>query len=130
MVFGRDSTFTFALTDTGVEYWSAFRFLTKDKVLEEIRNWNYTRFPGISLVNVICDRNGPAYKQEVWYGSDEAKELIPDLAEVSLTHAILHIGSTPTKDNCIVVSETASGQTNIDADVMDAIIKKIGEDGK
>ena len=125
MVFGRDGTFGFPLTDAGVEYWSKFRFLTKLKVLEEIRNWNYTRFPGISLINVICDKDSPAYKQEVWYASDEAKELIPDLAEVSLTHALIHIGSTPTKDNCIVVSETASGQTNIDADVMDAIIKKI-----
>ena len=125
MVFDRDSTFGFPLTNAGVRYWSAFRFLTKDKVLEEIRNWNYTHFPGISLINVICDRNGPAYKQEVWYSSDETKELIPDLAEVSLTHAIIHVGLTPTKDNCIVVSETASGQTNIDADVMDAIIKKI-----
>lgn len=59
------------------------------------------------------------------------RKIILSLAEISLSHGIIYIGCVPgAVYSRIGVAETSNHQTNIDADVIDAIINKIGDCSK
>ena len=130
MVFDDESkVMTFPLTSVGKNFWRGRRFLTKDEIMQAIGNWKIFSINAICITNVICDKWGPALAQDLRFGEWETESIISTLAEISLSHGIIHIGSSTTKDNCIGVAETPNHQTNIDADVIDAIVEKIGGGG-
>lgn len=131
MIFDDESkTMTFPLTSVGKNFWMGRKFLTKKEILYAIRNWKIFPLYGICITNVICDIWGPALAQALWLNQLDTENIISSLAELSLSHGIIHIGSSTTQDNCIGVAETPNHQTNIDADVIDAIVEKIGGGGK
>ena len=130
MVFDDESkTMTFPLTSFGVDFWRGRRFLTKKEILCAIRRWNPKSFYPIYIRNILCDEFGPSVCQVAPCYSQDVDELVGILAEISLSHGIIYIGYAIGEDNCIGVAETPNHQTNIDADVIDAIVKKIGGSG-
>lgn len=128
MIFDDESkTMTFPLTSVGQNFWRGRKFLTKKELVGAIERWKVFRLGGIAIMNIVCNEWGPAWSQTIWYNPLEVMErIVPDLAEISLSYGIIYIGRTPTMDNCIVVAETPNHQTNIDVDVIDAIVEKIG----
>ena len=134
MVFDDESrTMTFPLTSTRINFWRGRRFLTKDEIMQAIDEWKFNRNHDIIIMNLLCNEWGPAWCQYMVCNHLDIDDIISDLAEISLSHGIIYIGNTGTTTNlynCICVAETPNHQTNIDADVIDAIVKKIGGSGK
>lgn len=133
MVFDDERrTMTFPLTALGIDFWRGRRFLTKNEIMYAIQRWNPRPVNPICIRNILCDKLGPSVCQVVpcyhRYHQD-IDELVDILAEISLSHGIIYIGSAMGEDSCIGVAETSNHQTNIDADVIDAIVKKIGGSG-
>lgn len=128
MVFHDESKFmAFPLTNSGNNWWRGRRFLTKKEIFLAIDKWGVNPLSNIHLTNIVCDRWGPAVAQEALYGETDLTNLPGDIMDVSLTHGIIHIGRTPRVDNCIAVAESSNHQTNIDADVIESLMRKIKE---
>jgi len=132
MVFDNEErVLTLGLTNYGKQFWTAHRIMSKDEIMDGIKDWKFVPGAGLSLVNIVGDRFGPSLKQIVWYNLTKEMDSIPgDLMDISLTHGITHICSVENRQNCIGLAETSDGQTNIDADVIDALMRKIGWNGE
>lgn len=114
------------LTSFGMSFWRARRFMSKDEIMDGIKGWRFVPGAGLSLVNIVCDGFGPSFMQIVWYNLTKEMDSIPgDFMDISLTHGIIYIGNSENNQNCIGVAETADCQTNIDADVIDALMRRI-----
>lgn len=129
MVFDDERrTMTFTLTGCSSNFWRGRRFLTKDEIVQAIDRWNFDNNFDINIKNIICDECGPAFVQNLFYDPNDKDGIISDLSEISLSHGIIYIGPILNhQDNCIGVAETPNHQTNIDSDVIDAIMRKIGK---
>ena len=131
MIFDDESkTMMFPLTPINRNFWRGRKFLTKKELMYAI---DKKIFPlgEICITNVICDKWGPELVQSLWLDKQDTENIISSLAEISLTHGIIYIGYGPgAVYNRIGVAETSNHQTNIDADVIDAIVKKIGDCSK
>ena len=128
MIFDDESkTMMFPLTSTSHNFWRGRKFLTKKELMYAIDNWEIFLRKDIRITNIICDKWGPALSQDLWLDQWDTENIISSLAEISLSHGIIHIGGDSRAIyRCIGVAETPNHQTNIDADVIDAIVKKIG----
>lgn len=130
MIFDDESkAMTFPLTSVGQNFWRGRRFLTKNEIMYAIRRWNPKSTNPIYIRNILCDQFGPSVCQVAPCYPRDIDELVGILAEISLSHGIIYIGSAIGEDNCIGVAETPHHQTNIDVDVIDAIVEKIGGGG-
>ena len=132
MIFDDDSkTMMFPPTPINSNFWRERKFLTKKELMYAIDNWKILPLDEICITNVICDKWGPAFVQNLWLEQWDIEDIISSLAEISLSHGIIYIGCDPgAVYSRIGVAETSNHQTNIDADVIDAIIKKIGDCSK
>ena len=130
MVFDDERrTMTFPLTNARINFWRGRRFLTKNEIMRSIDKWDFDKDYDIIIMNIICDRWGPALSQCLVRNWLDIDGIISDLSEISLSHGIVYIGSGQNQGNYIGVAETSNHQTNIDADVIDAIVEKIGGSG-
>lgn len=132
MIFDDESkTMMSPLTPINCDFWRGRKFLTKKELMYAIDNWKILPLDEICITNVICDKWGPAFVQNLWLEQWDIEDIISSLAEISLSHGIIYIGCGPgAVYGRIGVAETSNHQTNIDADVIDAIIKKIGDCNK
>ena len=132
MIFDDESkTMMFPLTPINSNFWRGRKFLTKKELMYAIDNWKILPLDEICITNVICDKWGPALVQNLWLEQWDIEDIISSLAEISLSHGIIYIGCPPgAVYSRIGVAETSNDQTNIDADVIDAILKKIGDCSK
>ena len=132
MIFDDESkTMMSPLTPINCDFWRGRKFLTKKELMYAIDNWKILPLDEICITNVICDKWGPALVQNLWLEQWDIEDIISSLAEISLSHGIIYIGCVPgAVYSSIGVAETSNHQTNIDADVIDAIIKKIGDCSK
>ena len=132
MIFDDESkTMMFPLTPINSNFWRGRKFLTKKELMYAIDNWKILPLDEICITNVICDKWGPALVQNLWLEQWDIEDIISSLAEISLSHGIIYIGCPPgAVYSRIGVAETSNHQTNIDADVIDAILKKIGDCSK
>lgn len=128
MVFNDKSVvMEFPLTVAGKNFWQGRRFLTTSEVLADIEKWKYNPNGGFTLSNIICNQLGPQMKQEAWYHKTDIDKFVGDLMDISLTHGLLFVGNLSQRDNYFAVAETAHNTTNITAEIMEALIKKIEE---
>ena len=106
-------------------YWTA-KFMQKQDILDAVKGWVNESGRGIlRLKNVVCDNSiGPIAKQEaVYMMSTDMDKFASDMMEISLSYAILEVNNLGLKGMWeIAVSKTAHNTTNIDADVIYAII--------
>ena len=122
-----DETIIFNLTNSEnfkVQYAS---FMQKDEILNQISRWTFQGKAGnlLRLKNIV-HVDGKFLKQEVAYFiPDGINRLVSDLMELSLSYAILWIDTNIMGFNEIAVAKTAHNTTNIDADVVEAIIRKL-----
>lgn len=132
MIFDDESkTMMFPLTPINSNFWRGRKFLTKKELMYAIDNWKILPLDEICITNVVCDKWGPALVQNLWLEQWDIEDIISSLAEISLSHGIIYIGCPPgAVYGRIGVAETSNHQTNIDADVIDAIIQKIGDCSK
>ena len=131
MIFDDESNTMYPLTPINRNFWRGRKFLTKKELMYAIDNWKILPLGEICITNVICDKWGSALVQNLWLEQWDIEDIISSLAEISLTHGIIYISYGPgAVYNRIGVAETSNHQTNIDADVIDAIIKKIGDCSK
>ena len=127
-----DETMTFSLTQSEDSRVRSASFIQKDEILNQISRWTLRGKAGkiLRLKNIIyVDER--FLKQEVAYFLPTAMDrLVSDLMELSLSYAILWVDTDIMGLNEIALAKTAHNTTNIDADVIDAIMKKIGDIGK
>ena len=127
-----DETMTFSLTQSEDSRVRSASFIQKDEILNQISRWTLRGKAGkiLRLKNIIYV-DGRFLKQEVAYFLPTAMDrLVSDLMELSLSYAILWVDTDIMGLNEIALAKTAHNTTNIDADVIDAIMKKIGDIGK
>ena len=127
-----DETMTFSLTQSEDSRVRVASFIQKDEILNQISRWTFHGKAGkiLRLKNIIYV-DGQFMKQEVAYFLPTALDrLISDMMDLSLSYAILWVDTNMMGFNEIALAKTAHNTTNIDADVIDAILKKIGGGGK
>ena len=122
-----DETIIFNLTNSDKSRVRTAHFIQKDEILDKISKWTFHGKSGKLLrIKNIVHVDGRFLKQEVAYFiPDGLNRLISDLMELSLSYAILWIDTNIMGFNEIAVAKTAHNTTNIDADVVEAIIKKL-----
>ena len=127
MVFDAERAMKYALTIDGKCFWHRQHFLSKSELVDSIRKWDFNDiFVAFRLHNLLYnDDHEPYAKQVVSYDRRRIDDFVSDVMSLSLTHGILYIGTVGVDPNCIGVAETPNHQTNIDADVIDAIVDKI-----
>ena len=131
VVFDTEHAMKFALSINGKCFWMHKRFLSKSELMDSIREWDFNVNFDFSLHNMLYnDDHVPYARQIVRYDRRRIDDFVSDLMMLSLTHGMLYIGTIGFDPNCICVAESPNHQTNIDADVIDAITRKIGGDGK
>jgi hypothetical protein len=94
-------------------------------MMDALDKWKYSSRDKLCLENILCDDRGPAFKQIVVDADSDLDALVSDLAGISYSYGIIYIGRTPICEKVIAVAETADHQTNIDAEVIDAIVQKL-----
>ena len=97
------------------------------EILNQISKWTFQGKAGnlLRLKNIV-HVDGKFLKQEVAYFiPDGINRLVSDLMELSLSYAILWVDTNIMGFNEIAVAKTAHNTTNIDADVVEALIRKL-----
>ncbi len=103
-------------------------FIQKDEILNQISKLRFTGKQGkILRMKNIRYVDGRFCKQEVvYFMPDDFDTLVSELMDISLSYAILWIDTNILGFNEIALAKTAHNTTNIDADVIGALIQKIG----
>jgi len=120
-------TIMFNLTNSEYDRVQHASFIQKDEILNQISRWTFRGKAGnlLRLKNIIYV-DGRFMKQEVAYFLPTAMDrLISDMMDLSLSYAILWIDTSIMGFNEIALAKTAHNTTNIDADVIGALIQKI-----
>lgn len=104
-------------------------FIQKDEILNQISKLRFSGKQGkILRMKNIRYVDGRFCKQEVvYFMPDDLDKLISALMDISLSYAILWIDTNIMGFNEIALAKTAHNTTNIDADVVEAIIKKLND---
>ena len=125
---GADGTMTFSLTLSEASRVRFASFLQKDEILDQMSRWTFrSKAERLLRLKNIVHVDGRFMKQEVAYFLPTALDkLISDMMELSLSYAILWVDTNIMGFKEIALAKTAHNTTNIDADVMTALIQKIG----
>lgn len=121
-------TMTFSLTNSEYDRVHVASFIQKDEILNQISRWTFRGKAGklLRLKNIVYV-DGRFLKQEVAYFlPTDMDRLISDMMDLSMSYAILWVDTNIMGFNEIALAKTAHNTTNIDADVIDALIQKIG----
>lgn len=122
-----DETITFSLTSSEQSRVQHASFIQKDEILNQISRWIFRGKSGkiLRLKNIVYV-DGRFLKQEVAYLlPEQIDKLASDLMGLSLSYAILWVDTNILGFNEIALAKTAHNTTNIDVDVIGAIIEKI-----
>ena len=122
-----DETIIFNLTISEASRVHNASFIQKDEILNQISRWTFHGVAGnlIRLKNII-HVDGKFMKQEMaYYIPSAVDKLISDLMDLSLSYAILWVDTNIMGFKEIALAKTAHNTTNIDADVVEAIIRKL-----
>ena len=102
-------------------------FIQKDEILNQISRWTFHgKAKKLLRLKNICYVDGRFCKQEVvYFMPDDLDKLVSELMDLSMSYAILWADSNILGFNEIALAKTAHNTTNIDADVVEAIIGKL-----
>ena len=85
------------------------------------------RCSGFVRIYELEQTDGKWLSRDIQYMLPNARDsLVSDLSELSLTHTVVGL-KTVSYGVCIALVESKDGTTNIDADVIDAIVQRIGK---
>ncbi len=102
------------------------RFMQKPAIIKAVDHMNFSRSL-LRLKNIVF-LDGDFCKEEIDYVFPNDKDkFASDMMDISMSYAILWLGSDILGFNDIVVAKTAHNTTNIDAEVIGAFLDKIGE---
>ena len=118
-----DNGMMFDLTQSEYDRVGHAGFIQKREILDGIRKMNNARL--LRIKNIVY--NGMNfYKQEsVYLVPKDIERLAADMMDLSISYAILWIEQDILGFNTIAVARTAHHTTNIDADVIEALIDKM-----
>ena len=98
-------------------------FIQKREILDGIKKMKSARL--LRIKNIV-HMDGRFYKQEVVYlFPNDIDRLASDMMDISISYAILWIEQDILGFNTIAVARTAHHTTNIDADVIGALLDKM-----
>ena len=121
-------TMVFTLTPSEQSRVQHAYFIQKNEILNQISRWTFRGKTGkiLRLKNIVYV-DGRFVKQEAAYLLPEQMDkLVSDMMDLSMSYAILWVDTNIMGFNEIALAKTAHNTTNIDADVIGAIIDKIG----
>ena len=121
-----ECSLVFSLTCDERERANHAKFMQKPDIIKEIGKMNFSKNL-LRLKNIVY-LNGNFMKHEIDYVFPNDKDkFASDMMDISISYAILWLGSDILGFNEIAVAETAHHTTNIDADVIGAFLDKIVE---
>lgn len=122
-----ERSFVFNLTCGERELANHAKFMQKPDILKEVNRMNFSKNL-LRLKNIVyLDGNFMKHEIDYVFPNDKDK-FASDMMDISMSYAILWLGSDILGFNEIAVAETAHNTTNIDADVIGAFLDRIGED--
>ena len=102
------------------------KFMQKPDIIREVNGMTFSNGGLLRLKNIVYV-DDHFMKQEIDYVlPDDKDRFASDMMDISMSYAILWLGSDILGFNEIVVAKTAHNTTNIDADVLGAFLDKIG----
>ena len=119
-------TIMFNLTNSEYNRVQRASFIQKDEILNQISRLRFTGSKILRLKNIRYV-DGRFCKQEaVYFMPNDLDKLVSALMDISLSYAILWIDTNIMGFNEIALAKTAHNTTNIDGDVIGALVQKIG----
>lgn len=103
------------------------KFMQKPDIIKEVNRMDFSQnFLRLKNIVYVDDH---FMKQEIDYIFPNDKDrFASDMMDISMSYAILWLGSDILGFGEVVVAKTAHNTTNIDADVIGAFLDRIGED--
>lgn len=102
------------------------KFMQKPDIIKEVNRMNFSKNL-LRLKNIVF-LDGKFRKEEIDYVFPKDKDkFASDMMDISISYAILWLGSDILGFNDIAVAKTAHNTTNIDADVIWAFLDRIGK---
>ena len=121
----KDYGLVFGLTCSERERLDGAKFMQKRDILDAVGKMKPTRI--FSVKNII-HFNGEFHKEETSYiMPKEVDRFAADMMDMSISYAILWVDCDILGFNSIAVARTAHHTTNIDADVIGALIDRMGK---
>ena len=97
-----------------------------EKTIVCLQGGKKKRCSGFVRIYELEQTGGKWFARDIQYMLPNVRDsLVSDLSELSLTHTMVGIMAV-SYGVCIALVESKDGTTNIDADVIDAIVKRIG----
>lgn len=119
----RDFGLVFGVTCTERERLSYAKFMQKREILSEIKKMKWS---GILRVKDFVHFNGDFHKKESNYVIPrDIDQFASDMMDWSISYAILWLDRDIIGFNEIAIARTAHHTTNIDADIIGALIDKM-----
>ena len=116
----------FDLTQSEYDRVGRAAFIQKKEILEGIEKMKSARL--LRIKNIV-HINGNFFKQEsVYLFPKDIERLAVDMMDLSISYAILWIEQDILGFNTIAIARTAHHTTNIDADVIGALLDKMREE--
>lgn len=122
------------MTEQTKEFWSGQNALPKEGLIEVIGRWHFKGY-GPELLRAADNKIAVLKIYDVddveirYYNiPDDSENLISDLMEMSLHWSITYIGQTSFGAHYVGLKESRTGETNIDAEVLERIWRKLGVD--
>ena len=104
------------------------KFMQKPDIIREVNGMTFSNGGLLRLKNIVYV-DDHFMKQEIDYVlPDDKDRFASDMMDISMSYAILWLGSDILGFSEVVVAKTAHNTTNIDADVLCAVLVKMGED--
>ncbi len=123
----REDDLLFGLTCSERSRADNAKFMQKPDIIKEVNRMNFSKNL-LRLKNLVY-LDGYFMKQEIDYVFPNDKDKFAfDMMDISISYAILWLGTDILGCNEIAVAKTAHNTTNIDADVIGAFLDRIMED--
>ena len=123
----RERSLVFNLTCDERQRANHAKFMQKPDIIKEVNRMNFSKNL-LRLKNIVY-LDGHFMKHEIDYVFPNDKDkFASDMMDISMSYAILWLGTDILRCNEIAVAKTAHNTTNIDADVIGAFLDRIGED--
>ena len=94
--------------------------MSNEEMVRIAKQWEVDWRP-VRVYNVIYENGHPMKAQNRFFTGEEKEDLVEFMAAVSLTHRVMFVE----KDGVIFITESKNGQTNIDADLIEAFARAL-----
>lgn len=94
--------------------------MSNEEMVRIAKQWEVDWTP-VRVYNVIYENGHPMKAQNRFFTGEKKEDLVEFMAAVSLTHRVMFVE----EGGAIFITESKNGQTNIDADLIEAFARAL-----